>query len=423
MDLGPVERLLRDRIGLDAATTGSGLLKRAVRSRMSAAGLDPNAVDQYVDQLGRCEKELQSLVEEVVVSETWFFRDEHPFKFLAATVAAPWKAEFDRPTLRVLSVPCATGEEPYSIAIALLDSGLKADRFRVTAVDVSLRAIEQARRGAYSENAFRTSDRAFRDRHFRKTSAGYEIDPKLKTSVNFVQGNVNDRDFLGGEAPFQAIFCRNLLIYLDTASRRQALASFERLLDPSGYLFLGHSETLGSLGQGFRPSGDAKTFAYTRRDGAAAVKRASQRTSPPPSKPKRSKPQPQPPRTAAVPAPKLTANEPPARAAPAAPETDLAAASKLADEGRYLEAVAVCEKSLRRSGPNPAAFFLLGIVRQAAGERKEAERCFEKAVYLDPGHEEGLLALALLAQRRGDQAAAANYRRRAERARGERSGR
>ena len=87
----------------------------------------------------------------------------------------------------------------------------------------------------------------------------------------------------------------------------------------------------------------------------------------------------------------------------------------MADLGRHAEAAALCEQEIRRAGPSAAAYFLLGVVRQAEGTRDLAERCFEKAVYLDPAYAEALLALALLAQRRGDPAAAANYRRRAAR--------
>ena len=91
-------------------------------------------------------------------------------------------------------------------------------------------------------------------------------------------------------------------------------------------------------------------------------------------------------------------------------------ASKLANGGRHDEAIAVCEQVMRLQGPTSAAYYLMGVINQAAGKGQRAEECFHKAVYLDPGHDEALLALALIAERRGDAAAAAGFRRRAERA-------
>ena len=91
-------------------------------------------------------------------------------------------------------------------------------------------------------------------------------------------------------------------------------------------------------------------------------------------------------------------------------------ATRLADEGRHDEARVLCEEHVRANGPSAPALFLLGVIRQASGDRAQAEACFQKTVYLDPSHAEALLSLALLAHRRGDADAAANYRRRAERA-------
>jgi chemotaxis protein methyltransferase WspC len=101
---------------------------------------------------------------------------------------------------------------------------------------------------------------------------------------------------------------------------------------------------------------------------------------------------------------------------PPAAASLLEQASSLANRGCTDEAIALCEHDLRLRGPSAAAFHLMGMIRQAAGDRRRAEDCFRKAVYLDPGHDEALLALALCAERRGDAAAAAGFRRRAERA-------
>ena len=97
------------------------------------------------------------------------------------------------------------------------------------------------------------------------------------------------------------------------------------------------------------------------------------------------------------------------------PSLLLGQASELANQGCFMEAIALCEKHLREKGLSAAAYSLMGMICHAAGERRRAEDCFRKAVYLDPNHDEALLALALLAEQRGDQSAAAGFRRRAER--------
>ena len=100
---------------------------------------------------------------------------------------------------------------------------------------------------------------------------------------------------------------------------------------------------------------------------------------------------------------------------PVEPLSLLDQAAELANQGRFDEAIAACERHLQQKGPTASAYYLMGMICQAAGDRRRAEDCFRKAVYLDPRHDEALLALALLAERRGDHEAAAGFRRRAER--------
>ena len=107
---------------------------------MNELGL--NDIAAYERRLCHSESELQSLVEEVVVSESWFFRDERPFLRFREHVRAHWLNDTTRPPLRVLSLPCAGGEEPYSIAMTLCDLGVSASRFRIDAVDVSAHRLE-----------------------------------------------------------------------------------------------------------------------------------------------------------------------------------------------------------------------------------------------------------------------------------------
>jgi chemotaxis protein methyltransferase WspC len=401
------EALLAKRIGLDPQTVGNGAIKRALRARMSSLGLDDRKA--YLRLLASSDHEQQELVEEVVVPESWFFRDEGPFVALRELAAAHRERTTAEPApqLRVLSIPCGCGEEAYSIAMTLLDLGLMPDHFRIDAVDVSARHLAVARRSVYRGNSFRGTNLAFRDHHFHPGAQPqtFMLKPAVRATVRFTCGNLLDPHLLSGESPYDVIFCRNVLIYLDAPSRRRALGTLDRLLVPEGILFVGHAE---------RPAIDHPAFAPCGENAGFALRHVE----PGVRKPRTSLPAPGP-----IPAPRrfdLTPKAPGPEAPVLLPEssaTVLADAAGMANQGRSEEAAARCEAALARFGPSAAAFFLLGIVQQSTGRLAEAETCFRKTIYLDPGHDEALIALALIAERRGDSDTAAAYRRRAERAR------
>jgi chemotaxis protein methyltransferase WspC len=413
---GAAESLLATRIGLDPRTVGPGTIARALHARMSALGLADRAA--YLRRLADSEEEQQELVEEVVIPESWFFRDDRPFAALRSYAEAHLRGDAGGggPPLRVLSIPCACGEEPYSITITLLDLGLAAGRFQIDAVDVSARHLASAARGVFRAQAFRGADLSFRDRHFRPDphGQGFTLDPSVRRTVRFVRGNLLDPRLLEGQSPYDIIFCRNVLIYLDAASRRRVLATLDRLLARDGRLFVGHADRLTMDRYPFEPWGENASFALRRAQPPRGEKPAPE---PPAGTPPRPIPARVVPAAEAPPRPPLP---PPPRTPLPLPETTatlLDEAAALADRGRLDEAAARCEAALGRFGPSARAYFLLGIVRQAGGRQAEAESLFRKTIYLEPAHDEALLALDLIAQRRGDHGAALGYRRRAERAR------
>ena len=398
----PVEDLLRRWLGLDVSTIGSAALARAVRSRMRATGTtDPAA---YAARVQADEAERDALVEDVVVAESWFFRDPQVFEFVtrfATTLAAlP-----GRSPVRILSAPCAAGEEPYSVAMALLDAGLEPGQFTVDAVDVSRVALARAARGRYSVNAFRNADASFRDRWFHAADGGWVIDDRVREPVAFSWANLLAQGFVAGRGPYDVIFCRNLLIYLDADARARVERTLDALLAADGVLVLGAAEP-PILRGGWIPAGGLSVFALRRAihaPDAAAVA--------PPSQPA----------TARAPVRGRTATTGPAprpvRAAAVAPLEDvLREAGGLANAGRLAEALALCERARHERPPSPELFFLMGMIHQSAGDLDRAEGCFHKTLYLDAAHDEALLALALLAAQRGDERMAETYRQSAARA-------
>jgi len=418
-----IEQLLASRIGLDPVSVGSQLLSRAARRRMRELALDDLAA--YEHRLRSSEQELEALIEEVVVAESWFFRDERPFLWFRDHVRAGWLNNPARPPLRVLSLACAGGEEPYSIAMVLSDLGLPTCRFLIDALDISAQRLAIARRGVYSLNAFRGPEHHYRARYFCEQPEGYELASAIRAKVRFLQANILDPRLLEGTPPYDVLFCRNLLIYLGAPARASVMSAIDRLLATDGALVIGHADGLEWSGAEvkFTAVSDPGCFAYRRTArGHAGLPRLQ-------LEPPRSVMSLVAPSTASTSAAATrelvgAATIAPEPVNPAGTEVSFAResnpplldqAAELANQGRFDLAVAICERHLRHRGLTGATYYLMGMICQAAGDRRRAEDCFHKTVYLDPRHDEALLALALLAERRGDDTAAAGFRRRAER--------
>jgi chemotaxis protein methyltransferase WspC len=394
MSAANFERLLKQAIGLDADAIGASAIQRAVERRVASCGLtDAHA---YWQQVTTSPAELQALVEAVVVPETWFFRDAGAFSALTTLVQDEWLPR-DTTAVRILSLPCATGEEPYSIAMSMMDAGVPAARVAIDAMDVSGHALAQARRAIYRRHSFRGRHLTFRSRYFESVPEGYRLAEAVRRRVTFVQGNVFDQVDSVAPGQYDAIFCRNLLIYFDGDTQRRALESLTRLLSPQGVLFVAPSEAAVALNSGLVLLDAPRAFAFRA---ASAVD----------AQPKRRiarGPQPQYATLPAAPRERQRAAAPdprPAdipRAAAANPRALLDEATALADCGRFEEAIARCREHLEHSGPSADAFHLLGLVGEAGGDAAEAINCYRKALYLDPNHAEVLVHLALLFERLG----------------------
>ncbi|MGJ7497967.1 CheR family methyltransferase [Variovorax sp. RT4R15] len=410
MDIARFEQLLKRTMGLDAASIGSAAVERAVQERLSACRL-PDA-QAYWELLSSSAPELQELIEAVVVPETWFFRDPASFAALTRLVCDDGRPRQTQTVLRLLSVPCSTGEEPYSMAMALLDAGFTASTLRVDAVDISTRALARAQGAVYGRNSFRGSDLAFRDRYFVATAGGgHSLADAVRRLVQFRQGNLLD-GLVAEPELYDVIFCRNVLIYFDRATQDRAIAVLGRLLKPGGWLFVGPSETALLSDHGFVSAKLPLAFAF-RKDPVAGSD-TKLRTAPSPSRPVRAlapvAPALQPARPRAAP-PAIA----PLAVARAEAKTSIDRARRLADQGHLADAAAHCEAHLLEHGPTAEAFNLLGLVRDASGKTADAADQYRKALYLEPNHQDALIHLALLLQKQGDVAGAQRLQRRASR--------
>jgi chemotaxis protein methyltransferase WspC len=403
-----IEHLLRKTIGLDAASVGATGIQRAVRLRMRNLGL--KRPEDYEQVLQQSRAEWNELVESVVVTETWFFRDAEPIAAFVRLVLEEWLPAHPAAPLRLFSIPCASGEEPYSLAMALLDAGVPPDRFQIEAADISVRSLAQAHRGVYRKNSFRGKNLAFRNRYFQPSKEGFVLAPAVRQCVRFSQANLLGDTFLPGHAIYDFVFCRNLLIYFDRPTQRRALARIQRMLAPSGVLFVGPVEQPVVLDYGFVSANFPTAFASRKAGNATQRQRLAQpsnRSVVPPGPQPGMHSQPELP-----PSGRLLRS--PIAKPYFLPRADLEAARRLADAGRLREAAEICEAHLREGQASAQAYYLLGLVRDATGDASAMD-CYRKALYLEPNHYESLLQMALLLQQNGDDAHARAFRNRADR--------
>jgi chemotaxis protein methyltransferase WspC len=406
MSLPQIITLLRQTVGLDAASVGFGMIERAVKRRVNANDL--RDFSEYADLLQRSEPELQRLVEAVVIPETFFFR--YPESFAALRRIVEEQFLFGTQKMRALSVPCSTGEEPYSIAMTLLDAGFSLERFQIDAIDISAHLLEIARLGMFGSNSFRGSELKFRDQYFQKTVAGFRLCDRVRQCVKFEQGNVLEKHFRFGSEPYDFIFCRNLLIYFANGEQGQALESLRQVLTADGSLFVGSAEANPLTQHGFSSMKLPMAFAFRKSESVAfhILPKPKQRIVWPPRKARRTE-------TYRKPESAIPKKAVPETASRENGRVDLAFAGQLADKGQLGEAAAICEDSLREQGLSARAFHLLGLIRDCAGDHHQASEYYRKALYLEPDHYDSLIHLALLKDKSGDNAAAKALKDRARR--------
>ncbi|MBI6631893.1 chemotaxis protein CheR [Pseudomonas paralactis] len=400
---------LKERIGLDVASVGEAIIERAVRQRCQSS--QAQSTQDYWQLLQHSHDEQQALIEAVIVPETWFFRYPESFATLARLAQLRLAEIKQMRALRILSLPCSTGEEPYSIAMALLDAGLAPHQFKVQGMDVSPLSVERAQRGVYGKNSFRGADLEFRDRHFTEETGGYRIADRVREQVRLQVGNLLDPTLLANEPTYDFVFCRNLLIYFDQPTQKQVFDVLKELTHVDGVLFIGPAE--GSLlgRHGMRSIGVPQSFAFSRH-----VEQAAPVFVPTPAPiPQRS--------TAPIPRkprPFSTVSTVSTQVVPVkVPHSDaadlLGQIATLANEGKSAEARAACERYLSSHPPVAQVFYWLGLLSDVAGSALEAQGYYRKALYLEPQHAQALMHLAALLESQGDSAGARRLQARAAR--------
>lgn len=223
-------------------------VEKRIYSRMAAAGFeDFRSYFRYLkaDPTGQ---ELQELVNVLTVNETYFFREYEQLKCFAEEVLPEiLKNSLPGTPVKVWSAGCSTGEEPYTLAIILMEMLGKEKKFQIVATDINSDVLRRAKIGVYERRSVREVPEPYLKKYFLEKEGRYQVVPELKSKVLFSLLNLLDREQMKMMRDFDAVFCRNVLIYFDDSGRRQVALCFYESLRPKGFIFLGHSESMGRI--------------------------------------------------------------------------------------------------------------------------------------------------------------------------------
>lgn len=394
--------ILGQSMGLKPELISESALRKALYSLAVRHGGSP---EKWLDCLRADPAARKEFCEQFTVGETWFFRDWTPFaclrEFLREIRNQP-KAAFP---IRLLSIPCSTGEEPWSMAMLLHQEDFRPDQVTIDAVDLnhhSLETLTKARYAPFSRRENHPEANALLDKYTTATSTGFEIDPRLKPFVRPCEGNLVDPrlDPSGRGLKYHLIFSRNLFIYLDPVSRSKGMANLVRLLDPKGIIYLGHTE--GTLVTGFPlyPWKKEYLFAYS-------LTKTKNDTEKPTKKTDRTKPRSRsniPVTLPPVPKPLKGTLAPLTKAAtpnPADNQSLFNRGMQAANQGKLDDAAGFFQKLCEIEPLNAAAWEMAGTVDNARGRPSEALQKLDRVLYLDPENRATLRIAALICRQLG----------------------
>ncbi len=420
--LGSVERFrvaIADRLGMKLPADKDGFLADLLERRARDARL---SVPQYVALLGdrRRIDEARSLACDLTVTETYFFRNRVQLEAFVRAISERPATATGRRSLRILSAGCASGEEPYSLAMLLREafSDYDAREISIRAFDVNREMLAKAKSGRYSEWSLRETTRELRDRYFHASGKEYVLDSRVAAAVTFEEANLADfTDVLGLPETLDVVFCRNVLMYFTPKAMRDAVARIARCLVPGGLFFLGHAETLRGVSDDFELVHVDGAF-YHRKVGSGPYHEG-----PAPRTAASSEPDP----TAAswvdairgssARIESLTSSEPESPREPDypsahdPPENELDRVRALFAEERFAEASDVLDTLPVTSSVKPDAILLRAVLSVARGDLERATRVCEELLVLREHAAGAHYLLALCAENAKDFRGAASHHR------------
>lgn len=211
--------------------------------------------------------EFQELMNAITVNETYFFREKDQFEVLVNTILPELhnRMPASKP-IRILSSPCSTGEEPYSMILHIVeeDNVVNERDIEVVGIDIDSKVINKAQIGKYTERSIHAIPKHILSKWFDKEKFGYQLGDDLLGSVDFQVANIFDKAAMRKLGKFDVIFSRNMLIYFDDASRKEVAMTFYDMLNPGGYVLLGHAEYMSRIVSVFNAKKVDKTLIYQK---------------------------------------------------------------------------------------------------------------------------------------------------------------
>lgn len=243
-------------------------VERRLRARMAATG--HGTFPSYFARLLVDAAEVEQLINAFTINETYFYREDHQLRCLTSALLDRVIAR-KRPgsTIRIWSLPCSTGEEPYSVAMWLLENWPQVDSWDIEIVgsDIDTEVLRTAAAGVYSERSLMRLSPYLVGKYFTRLSDGrYRLVEALRESVRFSAVNIMDREAVARHGRFDVVFCRNMLIYFDERSRRDAADNLYDCLEPGGFVCLGHTESMSRISPLFHVCRFADAIVYRKPD-------------------------------------------------------------------------------------------------------------------------------------------------------------
>jgi len=254
-----VFRMLRDAIyrrsGIYFSESSKYLLQKRLSPRAREMNFDTFQQYYYFLQYdARADQEFDYIFDLVTTNETYFFREPAQLAAFSEEIVPELLARKQSRKIRIWSAGCSSGEEPYTIAMLLSEGGLwEQASFEIFASDINQQVLARARKGVYRETSFRATPDAMRQKYFtQETESSWRIHDSVRNRVSFGRLNLYDNARVSLLGHLDVIFCRNVIIYFDDASKRIVIRNFYDRLVEGGFLLLGHSESLISLSTEFR---------------------------------------------------------------------------------------------------------------------------------------------------------------------------
>jgi len=378
--------------GLDAELLDREWFESLMNERLRIHGLVPS-LTSYRDLLASDSDELQKLVNEVTVPETWFFRYPASFELLIAHLRELREQLSPIPQLRMLSIACATGEEPVSMVMAAVQANWPLEKISVDAVDREPRHLARAQENRFSSYSVREALPTWAERWIRREGDHVGVAAEILSCIEWKIADVTSPE-MPFAANYHVIFCRNLLVYLNRLARLDLVSKLSNLLTDGGYLFAGHADAVELLRERFEPQAKHGAFAYR-----TIVSEFQVRDEPLARLPKSSEVE-----------PRLTSDpvrQPGGKTQQIHPNESLEDAIGV----NLPHALEICESLLPSA--DPQMFALMGSILLALNQCSEARVALRKSIYLDSANADALLQLAMVEERLGELSQAENYRRRA----------